>query len=400
MDHSKRTKLSALNPPIYLDYLATTPICPEATEVMIDMLQNQSNPEGCWGNAGSDQHIFGRKAKASLEKARKQVADLLNCVPAEICFESGSTETINHALRGALMIRASSGRNHVVLSEIEHPAVMATVLNVAKDSHTLVRPDCLGVVRAVDIAAACIKGKTALVTIMLANNEIGSVMNLREITQAVKAIDDAIFVHSDASQAVGKIVVDVKAMGVDFLTLAGHKLYAPKGIGALYIRSGILLPSIITGAGHESGRRAGTENVLLAAALGAACASAMETCLTRADNTRELRDQLFELIASTNYIQRNGSDRESERLPGALSVRFGSGIRGFDVASKAGELGLAFSAGAACHTGEVKASKVLKAIGLSDDEAIGTVRLSIGRFTTAEVRNAHNNVSSLPSRCV
>ena len=376
--------------PIYLDYLATTPVCKEASDSMVRLLHCQYSPEGCWGNPGSHQHVFGRQAKLALEEARQKVAIILNCKSSEVCFESGSTESINHAIRGVLKVSPST-KQHVVLSEIEHPAVMETVIDIAHTNYSLVAPNEYGVIEPSSVAKACIKGQTALVTIMMVNNEIGSINDMAAIVKAVKDIDEDIIVHCDASQAVGKIPVDVKAFGVDLLTVAGHKFYAPKGIGALYVKEGVSIQSLVTGAGHETGRRAGTENVLLAVALGEACQAAMNQCLKNMESIRQLRELLYDNICSgfdLGQVHRNGSPKESERLPGALSISFAGGIRGSDIASQGGLRGVAFSAGAACHSGHVRPSKVLKAIGMDDVSAISTIRLSIGRYTTREVRDS------------
>ena len=382
--------------PIYLDYLATTPICEEASQAMIHLLNKQTQPEGCWGNAGSEHHVYGRLAKQKLESAREKVARMLNASsPKEIYFESGSTETINHAIKGVLQ-KASPNRTHVVLSSIEHPAVAETVSQATaavKGSYTVVEPNSQGVVEASAVAQACRKGETAIVTVMLVNNELGSVMNWPAISKAVKAVDPNIILHCDASQGVGKIPVDVRAMGVDLLTVAGHKFYAPKGIGALYIRDGVEVSSLIHGAGHESGRRAGTENMLLAVALGEACEAAANKCLKSLDRTRSLREKLFRLISDAlaeGSVIRNGPEDDSQRLPGALSISFTGGLYGSEIARLAGEAGVAFSAGAACHSGQkAKPSKVLKAVGMDDVSALGTIRLSIGRYTTEAVSLCH-----------
>jgi cysteine desulfurase len=325
-----------MSAPIYLDYLATTPICKEASAAMVQLLSEDISPEGCWGNPGSTHHVYGKVAKQRLEDARNKVATLLNCESSEICFESGSTETINHAIKGILQ---GNSRKHIVLSEIEHPAVYETAQVAADGNVTVVSPNHYGIVEPQMVADACRPGETALVTIMLVNNEVGSVMDWRAISRAVKAVDPEIILHCDASQAVGKIEVDVKELNIDLLTVAGHKFYAPKGVGALYIRKGVDIKPLINGAGHESGNRAGTENILLATALAAACEAAQKECLTKIEDTRAFRETLFKSIrehVAPISVLRNGPVAESQRLPGALSISF-PGMMGSDIAAKAGE---------------------------------------------------------------
>lgn len=374
--------------PIYLDYLATTPLCDEASEAMIAMLNNQHSPEGAWGNPGSLHHVYGQHAKAKLDWARNTIAGLINAnSPEEICFESGSTESINHAIRGLFPHQT---RTHIVTSKIEHPAVMETVLACSTE-YTLVEPNEFGIVSPEEISQACVPQRTRLVTIMLVNNEVGSVMDIKEICRRVKLVDSDILIHCDASQGVGKVVVDVQEMGVDMLTIAGHKLYGPKGIGALWIREGLAVNSLLAGAGHESKRRAGTENVLLCVGL----AEAMRAWdLTRTAELVRLREILFEEISSglpSGSVKRNGPTSEAQRIPHALSLSFHSSnkslLRGSEIAARCwSKHQIAFSAGAACHSSvaSIPPSRVLKAMRLDDDLARSTIRLSVGRYTTEE----------------
>ncbi|KAH9255137.1 hypothetical protein BASA81_006896 [Batrachochytrium salamandrivorans] len=365
----------------YLDYLATTPVCDEASLVMISMLSDQRSPKGAWGNPGSSHHQFGQIAKLRLEEARAEVGAAVGAnSPEEICFESGSTESINHAIRGLF---PHPTRGHVVTSEVEHPAVMETVRGLGVE-FTLVPPNPTGVVPPERVAAACIRGKTRLVSIMLVNNEVGSVMDWREIARLVKLVDEDILLHCDASQAVGKIPVDVQRLGADLLTIAGHKLYGPKGVGATWIRPEVQLNPLLCGAGHELGRRPGTENVLLCVGLAEAI---KHTDLAMAGELGKLRDLLFKELAARlppGTVVRNGPALESERIPHCLSVSFTGKVLGSDIAARCWlEHRVAFSAGAACHSGKRAApSRVLKAMRMDDALALSTIRLSVGRYTT------------------
>lgn len=367
---------------IYLDYLATTPVCDEASLAMISLLSDQRSPQGAWGNPGSSHHQFGQVAKRRLEQARAEVGAAIGASsPEEICFESGSTESINHSIRGLF---PHPTRHHIVTSEVEHPAVMETVRGLGLE-FTLVPPNREGVVLPDQVAAACVRGKTRLVSIMLVNNEVGSVMDWREIARLVRLVDEDIVLHCDASQAVGKIPLDVQQLGADLLTIAGHKLYGPKGVGATWIRSEVQLLPLLCGAGHEQGRRPGTENVLLCVGLAEAI---KHTDLALAGELGRLRDLLFtELVAGLppGAVVRNGPALESERIPHCLSVSFTGGALGSDVAARCwSEHRVAFSAGAACHSGaRASPSRVLKAMRMDDALALSTIRLAVGRHTTA-----------------
>lgn len=352
---------------IYLDYNATTPIDAQVSEAMLPFINQH------FGNPSSG-HEYGRIAKAAVEQARGQVADLLNAEPDEIYFTSGGSESNNTAIKGVAWRQRDKG-NHIITSTIEHPAV----LNVCEWlSHqgfeiTYLPVDSLGQVHPADLESA-ITDRTILVTIMHANNETGTIQPIRELA-AVSHRHGVLF-HTDAAQSVGKIPTDVKDMGVDFLTIAGHKLYAPKGIGALYIRRGIQIDSLIHGAGHERGLRAGTENVIFDVALGKACEIArmqLSNPIIR-DLTdyfwRTLKDQLGDRILMNGH--------QTERLPNTLNVSF-IGIAGYEILDQLTDV--AASTGSACHTGEVSLSPVLQAMGVSAEVGRGAVRFSLGRFT-------------------
>ena len=352
---------------IYLDYNATTPIDAQVIEAMMPYINQH------FGNPSSG-HEFGRIAKVAVEQARAQVAALLNAEPDEVYFTSGGSESNNTAIKGAVWRHRNKG-NHIITSTIEHPAV----LNVCEWlSHqgfeiTYLPVDSFGQVNPVDLESA-ITDRTILVTIMHANNETGTIQPIRELT-AVSHRCGVLF-HTDAAQSVGKIPTDVKDMGVDFLTIAGHKLYAPKGIGALYIRRGIPIDSLIHGAGHERGLRAGTENVIFDVALGKACEIAQKQLSNPI--IREMTDYFWESLKAQlgDHIIMNG--HPAERLPNTLNVSF-IGIAGYEILDRLTDV--AASTGSACHTGEVSRSPVLQAMGVSAEVGRGAVRFSLGRYT-------------------
>ena len=273
------------NQKIYLDYNASTPIAPEVAEAMMPFLsQHFGNP--------SRQHWAGIPAKEAFGQARKQVADLLQCDPGEIVFTSGGSESNNHAIKGIFFALREKG-NHIITTQIEHPAVLnpCRFLEKLGAEVTYVGVDAYGKVNPEEIKAA-VTQKTILITVMHANNEVGTIQPIKEISSIAKK--HGILFHTDAAQSVGKIVTEVDDLGADLLSLAGHKVYAPKGVGALYIRRGTPLEPFIHGAGHESGRRAGTENVLLIVGLGKACEIAKR--YLKDDSVRNLRDHFWKLL--------------------------------------------------------------------------------------------------------
>ncbi len=357
--------------PIYLDYNGTTPHAPEVIAAMRPFLEN------AFGNPSSN-HWYGIRPKRAVEQARRQVAGLLGCAPAEVVFTSGGTESNNHAIRGAAANLSGRGR-HIITSTVEHPAVLAVCryLETQGFSVTLVPVDSEGLVHPAEVAAA-IRPDTILISLMHANNEVGTVQPLAEV--AALARPRGILVHTDAAQSLGKIPVDVAALGVDLLSLAGHKLYAPKGVGALYIRRGVSLEKFCHGAGQENGLRAGTENVLEIVGLGQACEIAARDLDANQAHMQTLRDRLearfFEMLGD---IRRNG--HPVKRLPNTLSVSF----KGLEANRILEEIGLevAASAGAACHADTVALSHVLEAMALPLEWAKGTLRFSLGRMTTA-----------------
>ncbi|MFN8629238.1 MAG: cysteine desulfurase family protein [Chloroflexota bacterium] len=353
---------------IYLDYNASTPIDQRVAVVMRRLL------DGPYANP-SALHAGGREARAVIDRARAQVASLLGASPDEVVFTSGGSEANNAALLGAWFARPD-GTDHLVTTTVEHPAILepARFLERLGARVTLVRVDGTGRVDPDDVRRAITPG-TFLVSVMHANNEVGTIQPIAEVAAAAQ--DAGVLLHTDAAQSVGKIPTRVDDLGVDLLSIAGHKAYAPKGIGALYIRRGVRLEPLVHGAGHESGRRAGTESALLDAALGEACAIAAD--LTPMVGVRALRDRLWNGLHSLfgDAVVLNG--HPAERLPNTLNVSF-VGRPGADVLAGIGDV--AASTGSACHADSVELSPVLLAMGVEPRVGMGAVRLSLGRMTT------------------
>ena len=371
---------------IYLDFNASTPIDPIVADAMRPLLQTM------YGNPSSS-HWAGAPAKAALEKARGEVAGLLACAPDEIVFTSGGSEANNLALKGVFFALKEKKGNHIITTGIEHPATIATckflerlgaeVTYVPVDRYGRVDPDHL---------RRALTPKTILVSIMHANNEVGTIEPIEEISRIAR--DHGILLHTDAAQSVGKIATDVNALGVDLLSMAGHKFYAPKGVGALYVRRGTPLEPLIHGADHESGRRAGTESALLAIALGTACKLARD--LAPMERVRELRDHFWQ------ELQRRFEDRvvlnghSAHRLPNTLNVAFPNHV-GAEILARLNRV--AASTGSACHSGRIELSPVLKEMGIAPEVGMGAIRFSLGRNTTrADIDDVVERlVSSVPA---
>ena len=356
--------------PIYLDHNATTPVLPEVVDAMLPYLREH------FGNPSSS-HVYGQRAQQAVARARAQVATLLGCDDDEVIFTSGGTEANNLAIRG--VTEACGERRHVVTSAIEHPATERPCRWLERHGWRVTRTgvDRHGMAR-LDEARAAIGGDTALVTVMHSNNETGVLQPIAEIARIARA--HGAIVHTDAAQSVGKVTIDVRPLGVDLLSVAGHKLYAPKGVGALYVKRGTPLHPFALGAGHESGLRPGTENVASIVGLGMACEIAGRDMQPTSAAMRRLSDELWaHLETSVPGIQLNG-DR-ALRLPNTLNVRF-PGVTGDAVLAAAPEI--AASTGSACHAGRESASAVVLAMGVAPDEAIGSVRLTLGRGTTKD----------------
>jgi cysteine desulfurase len=355
---------------IYLDYNASTPIAPGVAAVMQRMLDDG------FGNPSSS-HWAGRPARAAVETGRGQVAALLGCAPEEIVFTSGGSESNNLALKG-LFFAGKRSRAHIITTQIEHPAIVepCRFLERLGARITWLPVDGTGRVNPEDLRRA-ITPDTLLVSIMHANNEVGTIQPIAECAAIARA--QGVPFHTDAAQSVGKIPTRVADLGVDLLTLAGHKFYAPKGIGALYVRAGTILEPLIHGAPHESGRRAGTESALLAGALGAAAVLARD--LGPMERVRRLRDRLRDALAAGMGERVVVHGHRDEVLPNTLSVSF-SGVTGAEVLSSLEDV--AASTGSACHSGRVELSPVLRAMRVPPEIGQGTVRFSLGRETTEE----------------
>jgi cysteine desulfurase len=354
---------------IYLDYNASTPVAEEVREAMLPFLGQRyiGNP--------SSTHIMGKPLRDAIETAREQVAEFLGASSKEIIFTSGGTEANNHVIKGVTHALRDRGA-HIITSKVEHPAVIQPckhfeslgyeISYVGTDSHGMIDPhEVAGEVRA----------HTVLISIMHANNEVGTIQPIAEIAELAR--EGGIAMHTDAAQSCGKISTNVNELGVDFLSIAGHKLYAPQGIGALYIRRDTKIESILHGAGHQSGRRAGTEPVTLIVGLGAACALAMSE--HHESRLRALRDRLESQVFAALGDEAVRLGHPEHRLPNTATIGF-RGKLGAEVLAKCPEI--CASTGAACHSGKREVSATLSAMGVPIDVALGAVRFSVGRYTT------------------
>lgn len=357
-------------PPIYLDYNGTTPHDPEVIAAMRPFFESE------FGNPSSS-HWYGIGPRRAVEAARAQVASAIGCDPDEILFTSGGTESNNHAVKSVARLMKDQG-NHIITSEIEHPAVLEVCrfLETEGCRVTYLPVDGTGIVRVSDVENV-ICPETILVSIMHANNETGAIQPIAEIGALAKAKN--IIIHTDAAQSVGKIPTDVRKLNVSLLTIAGHKVYAPKGIGALYIQKPLKLKPFCHGAGQEDGRRAGTENVIEIVGLGKACEIVCRDLEKNMSHMERLRDRLHGGIAAKiDQVRLNG--HPDLRLPNTLSLSF-YGLEANRILEEIG-LEVAASAGAACHSDTVEISHVLTAMNIPEDWSKGTVRFSIGKMTT------------------
>ena len=354
---------------IYLDYNASTPIAPQVLEAMMPFLTTK------FGNPSSS-HSFGVECRAAIEQARERVANILGCEASEIVFTSGATESNNMVIKG--IAKAAGKGRHFITSQIEHPAVLEPCCHIDRygyrvtylpvDKHGLVDPDAL---------SRAITQDTALVTIMHSNNEVGTIQDIKALAQIAAA--HGVPFHTDAAQSVGKVPCRVSDLGVDFLTVAGHKFYAPKGVGALYIRQGAKLPPMLHGAGHERGMRPGTENLASVVGLGAACELAMPLLEKEGPRQKKLGQRLFEGLKNSGLkVHLNG--HPDRKLPNTWNISF----EGHDASAVMEALGrdIAVSPGAACHGDTVNASHVLVAMGVPSALSRGAIRFSLGRETT------------------
>ncbi|MBG0792469.1 cysteine desulfurase [Methylocystis sp. H62] len=355
---------------IYLDYNASTPIDPAVANAMRPFLDDHyGNPSsGHWASTG---------AKAGIETARGQTAALFGCESDEIVFTSGGSEANNFALKGACFTLRAKG-DHIVTTAIEHPAIIepCRFLERLGVNVTYLPVDGAGLIEPDDLRKA-ITSRTVLVSVMHANNEVGTIQPIEDIARI--AHEHGVLFHTDAAQSAGKVATDVNALGVDLLSVAGHKLYAPKGVGALFVRRGVSLEPLIHGAGHEGGRRAGTESALLAVGLGKACELARD--LSPMDRVCELRDHFWRELRERfgDRVALNG--HPVHRLPNTLNVSFVGRI-GAEVLARLD--GVAASTGSACHSGRVTLSPVLEAMGVAPHVGMGAIRFSLGRGTTRD----------------
>lgn len=356
---------------IYLDYNATTPVDKEVAQAMQPYLADY------FGNPSSS-HSYGIETKKAVENARKQVANLINCKPHEVIFTSGGSESNNYAIKGIAYAYENRG-NHIITSTIEHPAVIEVCKYLERKGFKVsyIPVDENGLVDLEKLESE-ITNQTILITIMHANNEIGTIQPISEISKISK--EYSIYFHTDAAQSAGKYPIDVKDLGIDLLSIAGHKLYAPKGIGALYIKDGVQLEKLIHGADHEQNKRAGTENVLEIVGLGKACDIAFRYLYRNITHMQGLRNLLFQQLKSEiPQIKLNG--HPEMRLANTLNVSFPN-IEANILLNELESKGIAASAGAACHTDSVDVSPVLTAIKLDTEFAMGTIRFSVGKYTT------------------
>jgi cysteine desulfurase len=351
--------------PIYLDHNASTPLLPEVLDAMLPYLgEHYGNP--------SSPHIYGRVMHDAVEQAREQVAALIDCTPGEVFFTSGGTEANNLAIRG--VAAANPGRRHIVTSVIEHPATSEPCSFLEKQGYRVDRVpvDETGCVEMQSIQETSSR-ETLLITVMHANSETGTLQPIRQISGIAHA--SGALVHTDAAQSLGKVDVSVQHEEVDLLSVAGHKLYAPQGVGALFVRSGTAIEPLLLGAGHEQGLRPGTENVASIVGLGAACAAAHRDLAEESARIRGLRDRLWSKLADqVPGLALNG--HLVNRLPNTLNVRF-PGVSGNALLTAC--TAIAASTGSACHEAGASASNVILAMGIPEQEAIGSVRLTLGR---------------------
>lgn len=366
---------------IYLDYNATTPLDKNVIEAMLPYLY------GRFGNPSSS-HRFGVEAKVGVEKARSQIASMLGCETDEIIFTSGGSESNNLALKGIALANRGKG-NHIITTTIEHPAVLEVCRYLEKNEFIVAYLDVdeFGRVNPEDLLRS-IKPETILISVMHANNEVGTIQPLKEISEVARSHN--ILFHTDAAQSVGKIPVRIDDLGVDLLSIAGHKVYAPKGIGVLYVRHGTNIEKIIHGAGHERNMRAGTENVLEIVGLGEACKLVGKNLVQYSNHFQLMRDSLEKAILDTIAFAKVNGDK-SNRLPNTSSISF-KGIEANKILSNIKRVAL--SAGAACHTDRIDISHVLQAMRIPRDFAMGTIRISTGRQTTlSEIEITVNEIN-------
>ncbi|MCV6588390.1 MAG: IscS subfamily cysteine desulfurase [Marinobacterium sp.] len=364
-----------MNTPIYLDYSATTPVDPRVADKMIECL----TMEGNFGNPASRSHLFGWKAEEAVEEARRQVADLLNADPREIVWTSGATESDNLAIKGVAHFYHKKGK-HIITSKIEHKAVLDTCRQLEREGYevTYLEPTSEGIVEPQMVADA-LREDTILVSLMHVNNEIGVITDIDAIGEITRA--NGVLFHVDGAQSAGKIEIDLKRSKVDLMSLSGHKMYGPKGIGALYVRRKprVRLEAQMHGGGHERGMRSGTLATHQIVGMGEAARIAREEMAQENEHIIALRDRLWAGVNDMEEVYINGS--QQQRVPGNINISFAF-VEGESLLMSLKDL--AVSSGSACTSASLEPSYVLRALGLNDEMAHSSIRFSIGRFTTAE----------------
>ena len=360
-----------MTPPIYLDYAATTPVDPKVAAKMCACLTQEGN----FANPASRSHIYGWRAEEAVENARHQLSELLNTDTREIVWTSGATESNNLAIKG---IADLHDRGHIITTKIEHKAVIDPCGEIEKRGWdlTYLSPNADGTVSADQVEKA-ITEDTRLVSIMMVNNELGTINPIKDIARVCQARN--VLLHVDAAQAVGKIAVDVKDLGVDMLSLSGHKFYAPKGVGALYVRRGVKIAAQMHGGGHERGMRSGTLPTHQLVGIGEAAEIALKQLSEEQIRITSLRETLLDGLLAIDGVTLHG--HRTQRVPGIVNLGF-SGLDGETLLMSLNTL--AVSTGSACTSASVAPSFVLKALGVNDDVALASVRFSLGRFTTED----------------
>ncbi len=361
--------------PIYLDYSATTPVDHRVAEKMIECLELEGN----FGNPASRSHLFGWKAEAAVENARKQVAELVNCDPREIVWTSGATESDNLAIKGAAHFYGKKGK-HIITSKIEHKAVLDTCRQLEREGYeiTYLEPDSKGIIAPEKVESA-LRDDTILVSLMHVNNEIGVITDIAAIGELTRS--KGVLFHVDAAQSAGKIEINLAEMKVDLMSFSGHKIYGPKGIGALFVRRKprVRIEAQMHGGGHERGMRSGTLATHQIVGMGEACHIAKEGMDSDNERILKLREKLWSSFCEMDEVYLNGD--EHQRLPGILNVSFNF-VEGESLMMALKDL--AVSSGSACTSASLEPSYVLRALGMSDEMAHSSIRFSIGRFTTEE----------------
>lgn len=373
---------------IYADNAATTPVSPTVFEAMKPwLLQQYGNPSSIYS--------LGREARAAIDKSRRQVAEILGCQPGEVYFTSGGSEADNWAVKGTAHRLAATGKKHIITTNFEHHALLHTCEALAKEGFTItyLPVDSHGLVTAEQVGAA-LRPDTAIVSIMYANNEIGTVLPIAEIGAVCRAA--GVLFHTDAVQAVGHLPVNVTTQNIDMLSLSAHKFHGPKGVGVLYIKKGPMPLTLIDGGGQEKGKRAGTENVSGIVGLGAALVEANEKLAANAERLTAMRDRLIAGLLKLPRVYLNG--HPSKRLPGNVNVSF-EGIEGESLLLMLDNAGICASSGSACTSGSLDPSHVLLAIGLPHEIAHGSLRLSLGDYSTeAEVDEILAKIPAIAER--